>query len=195
MITAAVAFFYSCSTTRRIPQGEYLYTGLKGVDFVADTIGGKPYTLSKGVKEVITEAVDVLTTKKWPSILPLLPVGLWVYNNISDSATGIKGKIYESLAKEPVTVSDVRPELRAKMLDQILDNNGYFQGSASYELIHPKNPKKASILYTVHAGKPYPIDSLIMLPDTTELNHMIDSMASGTDILAPCPVCASAWTL
>lgn len=96
---------------------------------------------------------------------------------MSDSVTGLKKKFYDKYVKDPVLVSSVRPQLRTKMLDEILDNNGYFSGTASYELVHPSNPKKASILYTIHPGNPYLIDSLILLPDTTILNHQIDSLA------------------
>ncbi|MDE5689341.1 MAG: hypothetical protein K2I38_01415, partial [Duncaniella sp.] len=63
------------------------------------------------------------------------------------------------------------------MLDQILDNNGYFSGTSSYELVQKRNKKKASILYKIEAGKPYMIDSIVLLPDTILLNHIIDSVA------------------
>ena len=154
-----------CSTTRRIPEGELLYTGLKGLKVeTTDSM-----RLAPGVKEVLQEAVDVEPT---PKTLFVLPVGLWVYNNWSDSAKGIKGWIYNKLVKEPVLVSDVRPALRTKMLDEILDNNGYFRGTATYELVQPKNKKKAAILYTVNPGPVYTIDTLRLLPDTCRLNQI-----------------------
>lgn len=74
-------------------------------------------------------------------------------------------------------MADVRPEVRVHMLDQILDNNGYFSGTSSYELVQKRNKKKASILYKIEAGRPYMIDSIVLLPDTVLLNHIIDSVA------------------
>lgn len=105
------------------------------------------------------------------------PLGLWVYNNWPNPPKGLKHWIYEKLASEPVLVADVRPEVRVHMLDQILDNNGYFSGTSSYELVQKRNKKKASILYKIEAGRPYMIDSIVLLPDTVLLNHIIDSVA------------------
>ena len=111
------------------------------------------------------------------------PLGLWVYNNWPNPPKGLKHWIYNKLAAEPVLVSDVRPEVRVHMLDQILDNNGYFSGTSSYELIQKRNKKKASILYRIEAGKPYLLDSIILLPDTLHLNHLIDSVAKRSKYL------------
>ncbi len=172
----------ACSTTRRIPDGEQLYTGLKGLDVVpySDTV-----KFPRAVKEVLTTAVDVAPNKK---MWHLLPVGLWVYNNwnVTDSTKGWKRRWYDNMVQEPVLVSDVRPQQRVKMLDQILANNGYFRGTASYQLIESKkNKKKASIEYTVHPGPEYLIDSVKFIPDTTHLIHVIDSMAARDSYLKP----------
>lgn len=165
------AIFAACSTTKRIPEGEVLYTGLKGVKITPDSV-----KIPSGVGVALHDAVDVAPNKK---MWFLFPVGLWVHNwNVTDSTKGLKRKIYDRLAQDPVLVSEVRPQLRVKMLDEILDNSGYFRGKAEYELVHSKgNEKKASILYTVNPGPAYMIDSIQFLPDTTHLNHMIDSIA------------------
>ncbi len=184
IIPLLAAITFGCSTTRKIPEGEYLYTGLKGVVIAPDTAHGESAAFPEDLHEVLTEAVDVPATQKLWYVIPL---GLWVYNNMSDSVTGLKKKFYDKYVKDPVLVSSVRPQLRTKMLDEILDNNGYFSGSASYELIHPSNPKKASILYTIHPGNPYPVDSLILMSDTTALNHAIDSLALADRYLSQVP--------
>lgn len=170
-------FAASCSTTRRIPQDELLYTGLKGVEVNTPLPEEK---FPAGVKESLTEAVSVKPNNPLlgsASVRTPFPIGLWVYNNWPNPPKGFKHWIYNKLVSEPVLVSDVRPEVRVHMLDKILDNNGYFAGKASYELVQKKNKKKASILYTIEAGEPYLIDSIRLLPDTTHLYHLIDSVA------------------
>lgn len=165
----------SCSTTRRIPEGEFLYTGIKKIEyFTEDSV-----KVESDVKSDIADAVDVPPNNYWALFkwrYPF-PLGLWVYNNWNDPGKGFKHWLYEKLVAEPVLVSDVRPEVRVEMIKQILDNNGFFGGSASYEPVYEKNPKKAKIQYNVYPGKPYLLDRVELLPDTSAINHMIDSVA------------------
>lgn len=166
----------SCSTTRRLGEDETLYTGVKGVDVETPDKSKFP----SGVKSSLEEAVAVKPNNPLlgsVSVRSPFPVGLWVYNNWSNPPKGLKHWLYEKLVAQPVLVTDVRPEVRVKMLDEILDNNGYFSGKSSYELVQGKNKKKASILYKIEAGNPYLLDSIILLPDTLALYHLIDSVA------------------
>ncbi len=173
-IALAVA---SCSTTGRIAADEQLYIGLKGVDYAypSDTAARVP----ENVSEAIFNSVDVAPNNyikmlRWRYPFPL---GLWVYNNWPNPPKGFKHWIYEKLVEEPVLVSDVRPEVRTHMIEQILDNNGYFRGTANYELIPAKNPKKAKIRYTVAPGPAFMLDTVEMPADTSRLAHLIDSLA------------------
>ena len=175
-IIAAMAVATSCSTTRKIPADDQLYIGTRKIDFVeADTA-----RLPDDIKSAISEAVFVAPNNYWKLLgwrYPF-PLGLWVYNNWPNPEKGLRHWLYEKLVEEPVLVSDVRPEVRTRMIDQILDNNGYFRGTSSYELIPAKNPRKAKIQYTVHPGPAFPLDTIELLADTCRLNHLIDSLAS-----------------
>ena len=173
LLLAAVT---SCSTTKRLPEGETLYTGIKKIDIVAPS----DEKLSADVKTTVTSAVDV-APNNYISMLGMrspFPIGLWVYNNWNPDSKGLKRWAYNKLVEEPVVVSDVRPALRVKMIEDRLDNEGYFRNNASYELVYnKKNPRKAEILYTVKTGPAYIINSIDMLPDTSHLYHKIDSLA------------------
>ena len=159
-----------CSTTRRLEQGEVLYKGVKGIEYANPEKGSLP----EGLCDNIEVAVDAPTNK---NSLLFFPIGLWVYNNMDQTESGFKKKLYNRFVQEPIVVSDVRPEVRTQMIDEILDNNGYFGGSSSYELVSGKNKRKAQIKYTINAGKPYLLDEIELLPDTCHLTHAIDSLA------------------
>ncbi len=185
LLVLATLVAVSCSTTRRIDTGEQLYTGVKRIDIVADSVGRK---IPTGVSEAINEAVDVPPNNYWSLVgwrYPF-PLGLWVYNNWPRAEKGFKHWIYEKLVEDPVLISDVRPELRTRMLEQILDDNGYFSGSASYELIPgKKNKRKASVAYSVHTGPAYCFRNLEFPADSTDLSRMIDSLARRDEYLSP----------
>ena len=104
------------------------------------------------------------------------PIGLWVYNHWNDSAKGLKGWLYRKLVSQPVLISDARPEMRVKLMEQMLDNNGYFGSHASYDIVYnKKNNRKASINYVVDVAEPYRIDSIIYFKKGTR-----KSMTSST---------------
>ncbi|MBD5235260.1 MAG: BamA/TamA family outer membrane protein [Barnesiella sp.] len=180
MLMAALVAMVSagCSTTRRVEKGEILYNGLKGVVYENPMAEELP----EGLRDDINDAVDVPGNKK---TLMVLPLGLWVYNNMGSHDKGLKKWFYNKFAQEPVVVSEIRPEIRTKMIDEILDNNGYFRGTSSYQLVSGKNKRKAKIEYTVNAGKPYLLDSIQLLPDTCCLSHAIDSLARREAYLRP----------
>lgn len=161
LLLAVLVLLSGCSTTRRVPDGEIRYQGIEKIKFDMP----KSEKLGEGVEDNITQSVKVNANNTIFGFIPI-PFGLWVYNNwYTPGNKGLKGWLYKKWAKDPVLVSDVRPDTRTLVIDQILDNNGYFRGSASYELVQGKNRKKATILYTVKPGPAYPLSSVEFLPD------------------------------
>lgn len=165
----------ACSTTRRISVDDPLYTGVKRIHIAS----AEGETVPEGLEEQVKEVVNVTPNNSLisPYVRHPFPVGLWVYNNWSNPPSGFKHWLYEKLVEEPVLISDVRPEVRVHMIDELLENNGYFSGAASFELLPARNPKKVKIKYNVNVGKAYCLDSITLLPDTCRLYHLIDSVA------------------
>lgn len=174
-----VASLAGCSTTKRLSENETLYTGVKKFKVNALHDEKLPSEMVADLKS----AINVKPNNPFPWLSPYVrtpfPVGLWVYNNWSDSSKGVKGWLYRMLVSQPVLVSDVRPEMRTKMMEKIMANNGYFGSTADYELIYDKrNHKKARISYSVDVGAPYLLDSIIFLNrDKSPLCRFIDSVA------------------
>ncbi len=180
----AVAVVAGCSTTRRLPAGEVLYTGVKKVEISAPDGMEVPSDVADELKGAVAVKPNNPLFGSVSYRTPF-PIGLWVYNNWSNPPKGLKHWLYEKLVAEPVLVSDVRPEVRVKMMDEILDNNGYFMGGASYELVKGKKKKKAKILYRVTTGPEYMLDSIILPTDSCHLTHVIDSVARRIKYLKP----------
>ncbi|MDE6144452.1 MAG: hypothetical protein K2F94_10320, partial [Muribaculaceae bacterium] len=171
----------ACSTTRRLGQGETRYTGVGDFDIIRSDNEKLPVGLVDNLKEASNcDANDYIFA---PFIK--IPLGLWVYNNWNDSAKGLKGWLYDRLAKPNVPISEVRPEMRVKLMEQILDNNGYFGSTASYSIDYSeKNKRKASIDYTLNVSRPYRIDSIIYFNDPkSKICGFIDSVAKKSPYL------------
>ncbi len=180
-VMAAALMLAACSTTKKIPADEQLYNGIKKLRITSEP-GQK---VPSGLADEISGAVSVKPNNPYPftNVRSFFPLGLWVYNHWPNPPKGIKHWAYEKFVAEPVLISDVRPDLRTRMVDEILENNGYFRGTVDYEIIPKRNKKIAWVSYNINTGPVFRIDSIELLPDTCHLNHLIDSVAVRTRYL------------
>ena len=168
----------ACSTTRLLGEDETLYNGMSIK--INPTDGER---LPAQLVSDLTQAVNVKPNNPWPILSPykrdIFPFGLWFYNNISDSAGGIRGWIYRKWARQPVLTSDIRPEMRMKMVENILADNGYFGSTATFEEVPDRhNPKKAKMAYTFDVSSPYRIDTIEYFGRPADrIKTFIDSLA------------------
>lgn len=174
MIILGIILLGACSTTKRLEPGETRYTGMGKFDVI--TADGKK--LPSALDGELRKTGETNAHNYWGAEFIKIPIGLWVYNNWNDSTKGLKGWLYRKLVKTPVLISDVKPEVRANLMEQLLDNNGYFGSTVvpNIEYNH-RNPRKAAIGYTIHVSDPYTIDSIIYLNHPEPICGFIDSVA------------------
>lgn len=95
------------------------------------------------------------------SIRTPLPIGLWIYNAFARSKGGLGQWIFNKFAAKPVFISTVNPGVRVAIAHNLLRENGYFDGLASYAIIpNAKNPRKAKISYHIEPNHLYTYDSI-----------------------------------
>ncbi len=173
VVIAAIAMTTACSTTQRLGEGEVLYTGVKEMKVA----GSENIVINKEVKSDVESSLSVPPNNALfgSNSLKFLPTELWAWNHLyTPNSKSFKGWLYGIFAKDPVLIQTVRPDLRVKMAEDILFNNGYFNSSADYTINYDeKNPKKASISYYVEAGAPYLLDSIAFPADTTPIASVI----------------------
>lgn len=153
-------WFAGCSTTRRLAADDVLYTGVKKITINTDTSG----TLSSTVESAVKDPLSVKPNNPLysPYVRTPFPIGLWAYNYLyTEKEKGFKHWLYNRLSKKPVLISKVQPDLRTKLIDDILGNYGYFNSTTTYELHPRRNPQKARISYQVHVGAPWFYDSIV----------------------------------
>lgn len=150
----------SCSTTKNLPEGEVLYTGIRKIE-VADK------DESRAGEDALAEVEGAL---KYPpnnallgssSIRFPLPFGLWIYNAFVHKKGKVGKWIFNKLAAKPVFISTVNPEVRTKVAHNLLNEYGYFDGATDFQVIpDPKNDRKAKISYFIEMEHPYTYDSI-----------------------------------
>ncbi len=150
----------SCSTTSNLPEGEYLYTGVKST-----TINGEKGTIAEDVALTEVEAALAYAPNNAfmgsSSLRTPLPVGLWIYNGLHDNhKSGFNKWLFNTFGSTPVTLSSVNPATRTKVATNTLQNYGYFQGYVDHKIVDRKNPRKKKVAYEINLGEPYLWDSI-----------------------------------
>ena len=167
----------SCSTTKYIPEGDKLYTGIKYVEFT-DSKENATGEVGKTALEEARYALDYAPNGSiaGSSTLRALPIGLWWYNSLHDSQSKIGKWFFKKLAKEPVLLSKVNPSLLSDVATNVLKYYGYFNASVKAEIItSEKNPKKAKVSYKATLGTPFHYDSISYCKFTANADSLIHS--------------------
>lgn len=169
-----LALATSCSTTKKLGENDVLYTGVKHLKYHEEET-----KLDAGVKDDIFTAINVRPNNPLysPYYRTPFPIGLMIYNNIDEDATGFKGWLYRHFAARPVLMKRVNPQARVDMINTILRNNGYFTSSAEYTLHPSSNPKKSKVSYDVTVNPPYTIGNVQYTGGKDRLMMMVDSLA------------------
>ena len=153
----------ACSTTRNLPEDEILYTGIKKINITEQdsTLAGEA-TIEEIEAALAYPPNNALLGSS--SVRIPFPFGLWMYNALVKKEGKIGKWFFNRLAAKPVYISNVNPEVRVKVVQNLLKEYGYFRGSASYEVVpNPKDPKQAGIIYNISMRNPYTYDSIMMM--------------------------------
>ena len=175
-IILVCAFLMSCSTTRNLPEGETLYTGIDRLEVVNEDKTPEGEAALAEVEAALAyapnNAILGSSTLRWP-----LPVGLWVYNAFEkyQDKKGVGRWIFDHMGTSPILMSSVNGVTRAKVATNLLKDYGYFNGSVSYSEVAQKNPKEAKVSYRIDMARPYYLDSIAYLKYPAYADSLIQS--------------------
>ena len=178
--TLLTALLTACSSTKHIPEGEQLYTGIKKIEFTDE----KQHATGETGKTAINEISSALSyapngSFMGSSSIKTVSLGLWFYNRFYNSKSGIGKWLFNQFGSTPVLISKVTPELRAEVATNILKYYGYFDGSVTAKVeTNKKNPKKASVTYSVLFNKPYMYDSVAYANFPSAVDSIIGNVMS-----------------
>ena len=161
-----------CSTTKNLPEGAVLYTGISKIEIQNEDES----EAGKATVEELEAALDYPPNNALlgsSSVRVPFPFGLWVYNAFVNKEGKLSRWIFNKLAAKPVLISTVNPDVRIKVVRNLLNEYGYFNGATAYELVpDKKDPRKAKIAYQITMNPPYTIDSVYYVP----MRNRVDSL-------------------
>ena len=194
-ITANIALIYSltvilsgCSTTERVPDGEYLFVKNK---FEYDTSDPDIKKKQSKIKEDLSNYVKQKPAGKF---LGLIPLWQWVYNwgdekfnqtfeeyyredekkrnqNLLDSLllkNGLESYVGQSLWRErfyfksgeaPILLDEDLSEFSAANLNRLFHDKGYFDSKVNVTYDKNEKNKKAKTIYQIKLGEPSYIET------------------------------------
>ncbi|WP_165156514.1 BamA/TamA family outer membrane protein [Parabacteroides sp. ZJ-118] len=172
----------ACSTTKHLPEGAVLYTGIREIEVRNEDKTPPGETALEEIEAALAYPPNNALLGS-SSIRVPFPFGLWVYNAFVNKKGKVGKWIFNQLAAKPVLITTVNPEVRVKVARNLLNEYGYFKGETAFEVIpDPKNPRKAKLAYRVTMNDAYTLDSIRYVP----IRHCVDSLidaASGDRIL------------
>lgn len=183
LVLAAALLLGACSTTRRLGEGEVLYTGVHRIRIEADS----GVVLSAAAESAAREPLSVAPNNPLysPYLRTPFPIGLWAYNYCyTPREKGFRYWFYKRLAKQPVLLSAVQPGLRTRVAVQALENYGHFGSQAACSLRYRKHGRKARVDYTLHVAPPYTYSRIAYPQPEGTLRPLLDSLQA-TSLLRP----------
>ena len=152
----------SCSVTKHLPEDEVLYTGIRKIEIMdRDSTPEGDVTLEEVEAALSYPPNNALLGSS--SVRIPFPFGLWMYNALVNKKGKVGQWLFRKLAAKPVYITNVNPDVRIKVADNLLKEYGYFNGKTSYTLVpNPKDPKQAKIDYQISMKDPYTYDSCLL---------------------------------
>lgn len=150
-LLAILSVLVSCRATKFLKEDETFYSGADIVFHEHGRVGGK---------HKIKQKLESLISPKPNSTFLGARPGVWIYyaTGTSENKKKFPGWLRKKLGKEPVLLSDVRPDLTAKILQGNLFNSGFFESQVSPAV--QTRGKKSHVNYNVELYPPFTIMSI-----------------------------------
>jgi len=151
----------ACSGLNRLPKGQKLYTGASVKLETSDKVN------KKSITAIASAALLPAPNKSFLGMRSKL----WKYETAGDDPkTGIK-KWMKRTGDAPVLISNVKPEVTAKIIDARMFNIGIFNSHTEFKIVEYKHTAK--VIYTSHIQKPFTIKAITYSITDDSLKHTI----------------------
>jgi len=171
LLILVIAFLSACSTTKYLAPGQKLYGG-------AQVKITDKNTTSSEAKAIGEELEDLLRPKPNSKILGLR-FKLYEYEkNKTTKKTGLKHYLMTHLGEPPVLISNVDIDKNSSILQNRLQNEGYFLAQVSGDTV--SKGKISKVIYSVQTGPAYHYRKITFPTDKDDLDTAVTGAAAQT---------------
>lgn len=154
----------ACSTTKHIAADDALYTGA--------TVKFKAENVSNQQKKVLQADLNTLTRPRPNGSFLGIPFKLMLWNLFyTKKEKGFKAGLQRKLGQPPVLASSVDLTANVKLLQNHLENKGFFNAAVTADSSWKK--RKAHVTYTADAGSQYKIRTVTFFNDSSALSSAL----------------------
>ena len=163
LVFLGTVLFISCSTTKHLPPDEKLYTGARvRVEGISN--------INVKQKKTIRRDLEGLTRPRPNSRFLGIPIKLSIHNMFHNSK-GFFGKLRDKFGEPPVLFSEVDLLHNEKVLQNYLENKGFFEAKLSSDT--NVKAKTATAIYRADTGPQYKIKTVSYPSDSSSLAQHI----------------------
>lgn len=164
--------FCGCSTTKYLQPGQKLYTGAK------IKITDKKNT-TKSEADALDDELSALLRPRPNSTILGLRVKLWIYDKTqTKKKRGLRHYLNTHFGEPPVLVSSVDVDQNASILQNRLQNEGYFLAQVAGDTVGKK--KTAQAVYTMQTGPVYRYHSVTFPKEDDDLDTAVTGTSAKT---------------
>lgn len=150
-VVLSLLFILSCSSTKFVPEGEYL---LSNTEVKSDTKGFSGYNMTPYIKQ-----------KPNFRTFSIIKVPLTIYNIAGRDTTNWINRTLQHAGEPPVIYDSTMVDRTIENIDRVMTNKGYLNAKVDAKV--KLEDKRAKITYFIKAGNPYRInDYTINIADT-----------------------------
>lgn len=160
LLVAILLCAASCNVTRHLPAGEKLYDG---TTIKVHTDGSKPASALK------SELEDLVRPKRNKKILGMR-YKLWFYYVAGEPrGKGLRKLIREKWGEPPVLASEVNLEKNRQILENRLQNRGYFYAAVTGDTVTKEKDRLVKLKFEAMTGPRYFIRNITFPQDTEQV--------------------------
>ncbi len=170
--------FISCSNTKHLAKGETLFVGTQ--------VHINDHEATKKERKILVHDLNALVRPKPNTVFLGVRIKLRLYTAAGPSTKkkGLRQLIRNKVGEPPVLTSTVKVKTNQELMENYLQNRGFFFATASGAFKTDTVKKRTVAVFEIKTGPQYIINKTVFVKDSSRINADIDSDFTKSTLLA-----------